>query len=127
MICVIRYIMNDKEKYLAERQALYDEAHQRALERFPKSGHKLRYRATTPIWDTDLIENAERELRTGEIYTLKSIDLGRAFCHITLKETGEAEYELAFFDIFSDAEQKFKHPLDYEYGTNLFEDKNLEQ
>jgi hypothetical protein len=104
--------MNEREKVIKERQEWSDAAHKRALERFPKPGNKLRYRGTNQYWHTDIIANAERELRIGEIYTLKSLELGRSWCLVTLKETGETEYSLGFFDIFSESEQRFKHPAE---------------
>ena len=105
--------MNEREKSITEHQELYDAAHKRALERFPKSGNKLRYRGTTQFWFTNIIANAERELRVGEIYTLKSLELANSYCLVTLEETGEPKYSLAFFDIFSESEQRFKHPAEY--------------
>ncbi len=66
--------------------------------RWPRPGAKLRYKGTHPFHATNLIANAERELRLGDIYTLKMIRLGSSTCIITLEESGDAEYELAFFD-----------------------------
>lgn len=68
------------------------------LRGFPRPGAKLRYKGTNPFHSTDLIANAQRELRVGETYTLKMLRLGSSTCIITLEETGDAEYELAFFD-----------------------------
>lgn len=104
--------MNEREKFIDERQKLRDEAHKKALERFPKKGNKLRYRGDPQHWHTNIIANAKRKLRIGEIYTLKSIELGRSWCYVTLEETGETEYSLGFFDIFSESEQRFKHPAE---------------
>jgi len=107
--------MNEREEEEEEktREELREIAHKKALERFPKSGNKLRYRGNPQDWHTNIIANAERELRIGEIYTLKSLELGRSWCYITLEETGETEYSLGFFDIFSESEQMFKHPSKY--------------
>ena len=91
----------------------YDEAHKKALERFPKLGNKLRYRGNPLHYNLTMIARAKRNLRKGEIYTIQSLELGRSWCIVTLEETGKAEYELAFFDIFSESEQRFKHPAEY--------------
>ena len=102
--------MNEREEEEEEktREELREIAHKKALERFPKSGNKLRYRGNPQDWHTNIIANAERELRIGEIYTLQSLELGRSWCLITLEETGKTEYSLGIFDIFSESEQKFK-------------------
>jgi len=88
-----------------ETQDYYDEEYGGALlsGRFPRPGAKLRYRGATPFWFTDLIANAERELRVGEIYTLKMIRLASSWTCITLEETGDTEYSLGFFDDLSKA------------------------
>ncbi len=100
--------MDDRDKAIEKMLEQLDAAKKRALEKLPKPGSKLRYRGNPIHWITNIVNNAERELRIGEIYTLKSIELGRSWCLVTLKETGETQYSLAFFDIFSESEQKFK-------------------
>ena len=90
--------MNQDEKSSEQFQRQIDEAYKEALERFPKPGAKLRYRGTTQFWFAELIANAERELRIGEIYTLKTVKLALSWAGITLEETGDTEYSLGFFD-----------------------------
>gem|GEM_PF-3106213 len=97
--------MDEKEKRAQQFQRQIDAAYKEALERFPKQGAKLRYRGTTQFWFTDLVANAERELRIGEIYTLRSIKLALSWACITLEETGDIEYSLGFFDELSESEQ----------------------
>ena len=98
--------MNENEKSSEQYQRQIDEAYKEALERFPKPGAKLRYRGTNQFWFTNLIANAERELRIGEIYTLKSIELALSWACITLEETGDTEFSLGFFDDLSASNQK---------------------
>ncbi len=101
--------MNEREEDIEDRDELRAIAHKKALEKFPKSGARLRYRGDPRDWFTNIVANAERELRVGEIYTLKSLELGRSWCTVTLEETGETEYSLSFFDVFSESEERFKH------------------
>ncbi len=97
--------MNEKEKALKQFQRRRDAAYKRSLARFPKPGAKLRYRGTNQFWFTNIIANAERELRIGEIYTLKSIELALSWACITLEETGDTEFSLGFFDDLSASNQ----------------------
>lgn len=69
-----------------------------ALEEFPRPGSKLRFRSARATWFKNLRENAERELRCGEIYTLRTIELFSSWACVTLVETGETEYALGFFE-----------------------------
>ncbi len=69
-------VIDGDPNYLKERQELYDAAHKKALERFPEQGNKLRYRGNPRDYFTNIVANAERKLRIGEIYTLKSLRLG---------------------------------------------------
>ncbi|CAN5584349.1 hypothetical protein BH20ACI4_BH20ACI4_02000 [soil metagenome] len=98
--------MNEKEKALKQFQRRRDAAKKRALLKFPKPGAKLRYRGTNQFWFTNIIANAERELRIGEIYTLKNIELASSWASITLEETGDTEFSLGFFDDLSASNQK---------------------
>ncbi len=97
--------MTEKEKAIKQFQRRHDAAKKRALARFPKPGAKLRYRGTNQFWFTDIIANAERELRIGEIYTLKNINLALSWACITLEETGDTEFALGFFDELSASNQ----------------------
>ncbi len=97
--------MSENEKALKQFQRQRDAAYKEALERFPKQGAKLRYRGTNQFWFTNIIANAERELRIGEIYTLKSIELASSWACITLEETGDTEFSLGFFHDLSASEQ----------------------
>lgn len=72
------------------------------LRRFPKPGAKLRYRGTNRLTATNIIANAERELRLGETYTLRTIELFSSWASVTLEETGDAEFALGFFDRLSE-------------------------
>jgi hypothetical protein len=75
-----------------------------AINDFPKPGTKLRYRETNKYWHVNIIENAQRELQVGEIYTLRTIEIGRSWTIITLEETGDTEYSLGFFEKLSESE-----------------------
>lgn len=83
-----------------------EDAYKEALEGFPKPGAKLRYRGTTQFWFANLIDNAERELRIGETYTLHSIKLALSWACINLEETGETKFSLGFFDELPASEQQ---------------------
>ena len=72
---------------------------QRILARFPKPGAKLRYKGAGALWFTDIIANAKRELRVGEVYTLKTLQLASSWAPITLEETGDTRFALSFFDV----------------------------
>jgi len=98
--------MDERERYLKQMQRRREGQRKRALLNFPKPGAKLRYRGAHRYSSTDIIENAERELRVGEIYTLRSIELFLSCAAITLEETGKTEYELGFFEEVSAAEPK---------------------
>ena len=100
--------MNEKEKTLKQFQRRRNVARKKALAEFPKPESKLRYRGTNQFWFTDIIANAERELRIGEIYTLKSIKLASSWACITLEETGDTEFSLGFFDDLSASDQNAK-------------------
>lgn len=94
--------MNDKEKYLKQIQRRRDAARKRSLANFPQVGAKLRYRGTNEYCSTDIIIAAERELRIGEIYTIKTIEIFLSSSYVTLEETGNAEFSLGFFDDLSE-------------------------
>jgi hypothetical protein len=89
------------ENYFAEFQKNKETYYQEALERFPKPGAKLRYRGTNQLWYTNIIANAERELKIGTTYTLRTIQLFSSWALITLEETGDIEFALGFFDDLS--------------------------
>lgn len=87
---------DDAVKKMMERlEADYAEAYAR----FPKAGAKLRYRGTHQFWFPSYMANAERELRVGEVYTLKTIELAASWACITLDETGDAEFTLGCFEV----------------------------
>jgi len=88
----------DIEAYMAAKKQREAEM----LAGFPTPGAKLRYRGTHTFWFTNIIANAERELRIGEIYTLKTIELASSWACITLEETGATEYALGFFEEIAD-------------------------
>lgn len=98
--------MNGKEKSVKQFRRRHDAAKKSALAKFPKPGSKLRYNGTNQFWFTDIIANAERELRNGEVYTLKSIELFSSWASITLEETGDTRFSLGFFDDLSSSSQK---------------------
>jgi hypothetical protein len=88
----------DVESFIAVNAGRKSEA----LESFPKAGAKLRYRGVHPFWFTDIIENANRQLRVGTVYTLKTIELESSWACITLEETGDFEFALGFFEKVDD-------------------------
>lgn len=63
-----------------------------------KAGDKLRYKGTGPFWFNDMIQNA-KALTKGNVYTLTSKKIFSSWVLITLKETGEVEYALHWFDM----------------------------
>jgi hypothetical protein len=63
-----------------------------------KAGGKIRYRETGPFWFNDMVQNA-KALTRGKVYTLQSKKVFSSWVLITLKETGEVEYALHWFDI----------------------------
>lgn len=63
-----------------------------------KAGDKLRYKGTGPFWFNDMVQNA-KALTKGKVYTLTSKKVFSSWVLITLKETGEVEYALHWFDM----------------------------
>ena len=62
-------------------------------------GDKLVYKGFQDhFWYTDIIDNARLNLEVGREYTLSSISIHSSWCSITLKETGDIEYSLSFFE-----------------------------
>ena len=101
----------NQETYIAELQNRIAAEYQEALKRFPQPGAKLRYRGVKQFWFTNIIANAERELRLGEMYTLKAIKLHSSWACITLEETGDTEFTLGFFDVISKSTDEASGPL----------------
>lgn len=64
-----------------------------------KSGDKLRYKGTGPFWFNDMVQNAKNFLTKGKTYTLGSKKIFSSWVLITLRETGEVEYALHWFDM----------------------------
>lgn len=61
-------------------------------------GTKIKYvGAQEYFWYADIIQNAKDNLKVGNVYTIKIIDLYSSWCSITLEETGDKEYSLSFF------------------------------
>ncbi len=85
---------------LDKSQEHYDQEYCGELLRgkFPRPGAKLRYIGGKSFWPKDITANAERELRLGEIYTLKKIALASSSTCITLEETGETGFSLSLFE-----------------------------
>lgn len=81
-------------------QDYYDQEYMGALltRGFPRPGSKLRFKGTNSYHSTDIIANAQRELKEGDVYTLKMIRLASSWACITLEEKGNTEFALAFFD-----------------------------
>ena len=86
------------EKLCPSKQEEYNSEYLGALARFPKPGAKLRYKGTNDFPPTDVIASAQRELTTGNTYTLKAIRLASSWARISLEETGDHEFALGFFD-----------------------------
>lgn len=89
-----------------QTQDYYDQEYMGALlkGRFPRPGAKLRYRGAHLSMFTNLAANAERELKLGETYTLKMIQLASSWACVTLEETGDTEFQLNFFDDLSQSQ-----------------------
>lgn len=61
-------------------------------------GTKIKYvGAQEHFWYTDIIQNAKDNLKIGNVYTIKTIDIYSSWCTITLEEAGDEEYSLSFF------------------------------
>jgi hypothetical protein len=65
---------------------------------FPKPGARLRFRGVQPFWFVDVVANAERELRIGDVYTVKTIRVYSSWAEITLEETDEVQYNHIWFE-----------------------------
>lgn len=64
-----------------------------------KSGDNVRFRETGPFWFNDMVQNAKNHLVKGKTYTVSSKKVFSSWVLITLRETGEVEYALHWFDI----------------------------
>lgn len=64
----------------------------------PRKGDKVVFRRTGPFWYTSYIENADKHLRPGQIYTVESISISSSWCGVKLKETGDMEFVVSWFD-----------------------------
>jgi len=49
------------------------------------------------FWFLEIISNAEKNLKIGQIYTLNKTHVASSWTAITLVETGELEYNLMWF------------------------------
>ena len=61
-------------------------------------GDRLRFLGTREFWFTDIVAEAERLLRVGEVYTLKSVRAFSSWTEITLAETGSTPYNDVWFE-----------------------------
>lgn len=71
---------------------------------WPRPGSKLLFRGTRTFWFTNIVEDAEKNLKLGDIYTLAKISLASSWAAVTLEETGDIVYTLSFFEVV----EKFK-------------------
>ena len=90
---------------LDKPQSEYDQRYNGQLlnGKWPRPGSKLRYNGTRPFWFTNIIEDAEKNLVVGNIYTLAKIELASSWAAVTLEESGEVVYSLSFFEIVEKA------------------------
>lgn len=64
-----------------------------------KSGDKVVFREVGPFWFNDMVQNAKNYLTKGKKYTVSSKKVFSSWVMITLKETGDVEYALHWFDM----------------------------
>ena len=86
---------------LEQPQSHYDQQYMGQLlnGEWPRPGSKLRYRGTHMFWFTNIVEDAERHLEVGTLYTLSKISLASSWAAVSLEETGETVYSLSFFEV----------------------------
>lgn len=66
--------------------------------KFPVRGAKLKFKGSQKhFWFTDILANAD-VLTVGKVYTLEHIEVFSSWCCVKLKETGELEFSLSFFE-----------------------------
>ena len=100
----------NSSKGMTEEEARQQDLRQRYMRRAKtercnfgiRIGDRLRFTGTSWHWFTDMIANAERDLKVGEIYTLKSISVASSWTGITLDETGDIKYCLSWFEEHKD-------------------------
>lgn len=61
-------------------------------------GDQIRFIGVKPFWFTNMIENAKVNLVVGNVYTIATKDIASSWVKITLRETGNLEYALSWFD-----------------------------
>jgi hypothetical protein len=65
-----------------------------------KSGDKVKFTGTKPFWFTDMIEDANLNLKIGQIYTIKDRHIHSSWCAITLYEMkDDSQYTLDWFEL----------------------------
>lgn len=62
-----------------------------------KTGDKVIFTGVKPFWFTDITTNGYK-LEVGRKYTIKSRKTNSSWSNITLEETGDLEYNLAWFE-----------------------------
>ena len=64
-----------------------------------KQGNKIKFIGISPFfWFTDMIENAEKNLTIGKVYTVSDKQILSSWTCIRLKETGDLQYSSGWFD-----------------------------
>lgn len=61
-------------------------------------GDKIKFVGVGPFWFNSYINNANENLKIGEIYTVKNIDVFSSWTKVVLNETENKEYTLAWFE-----------------------------
>jgi hypothetical protein len=86
---------------LDKPQSEYDKGYNGQLlnGEWPRPGFKLCYKGTHIFWFANIIEDAEKNLVVGNIYTLAKISLASSWTAVTLEENGETVYSLSFFEV----------------------------
>jgi len=62
-----------------------------------KVNDKVIFNGVRPLWFTDIIDNAKNNLKADDTYTVSSLKEFSSYSIITLKETGDLEYNHAWF------------------------------
>ena len=86
---------------LDKPQSEYDQSYNGQLlnGKWPRPGSRLRYIGTHVFWFTNIVEDAEKNLVIGNIYTLAKISLASSWAAVSLQESREIVYSLSFFEI----------------------------
>ena len=64
---------------------------------WPKAGSKVTFKGVHLFWFVSIIENANKLLEIGKVYTIKKLELASSWCGVILEEYPEHKFALSFF------------------------------